>query len=172
MNSKKPFLYVYIFHTCKMIIHSLSEAADSVSQMSSLGSLRNLYFLMKNSSYTSKFVINLLVRNAMRQSLQVLNKKKLSVMSWVLMSCWDKKWIIIIETSSGVFPLLIFIVLMLLSHVSHTHLHVTIISFGVGLSSYKLKVFHLTASYHVTIFYIVEIVTPLTVLSQRYKVFA
>lgn len=76
MNSKKPFLYVYIFHTCKMIIHSLSEAADSVSQMSSLGSLRNLYFLMKNSSYTSKFVINLLVKNAMRQSLQVLKKKK------------------------------------------------------------------------------------------------
>ena len=61
---------------------------------------------------------------------------------------------------------------MLISHVSHTHLHVTIISFGVGHSSYKLKVFHLTASFHVPIFYIVEIVTPLTVLSQRYKVFA
>lgn len=55
-----------------MIIHSLSEAADSVSQMSSLGSLRNHYFLMKISSYSSKFIINVLFRNAMRQSLQVL----------------------------------------------------------------------------------------------------
>ena len=75
LNSKKPSLYVYIFHTCKIIIHSLSEAADSVSQMSSLGSLRNHYFLMKNS-YSSKFIINVLVRNAIRQSLQVLKKKK------------------------------------------------------------------------------------------------
>ena len=57
-----------------MIIHSLSEAADSVSRMSSLGSLRNHYFLMKNS-YSSKFIINVLVRNAIRQSLQVLKKK-------------------------------------------------------------------------------------------------